>query len=117
MGRTITPQRLEEINAARAADPEALGPTLAMLIVEGNIPVEAVAGMLSVSEPTIYRWMYGQSKPRDIDKIAKIKRLLTVFRKAKRAKDLPLAGTMKERVKATAMLVVKHKPVANTGAQ
>lgn len=111
MGRIITPERLQEIEAARVADPDALGPTLALLIVDGNVPVEAVAGMLNVSEPTIYRWMYGQSKPRDVDKIAKIKKLLTILRKAKRAKDLPLSGNMKERIKATAALVVKHKPV------
>lgn len=116
MGRIITTERMKEIEQARAADPEALGPALAVLIIEGNIPVEAVASMLNVSEPTIYRWMYGQSKPKDIDKIAKTKRLLTVLRKAKRAKDLPLSGTMKERIKATAALVVKHKPVARVAA-
>lgn len=116
MGRIITAIRMQEIEAARTADPDAPGPALAMLIIEGNIPVEAVASMLNVSEPTIYRWMYGQSKPKDIDKIAKVKRLLTVLRKAKRAKDLPLSGTMQERVKATAALVIKHKPVARVAS-
>lgn len=110
MGRIITPTRLDDIAAARKADPEALGPILAELIIDGNVPVEAVAGLLVVSEPTIYRWMYGYSKPRDLDKIAKIKKLLTVLRKAKRGKDLPLAGTTKERVKATGQLVVKYRP-------
>jgi len=111
MGRIITTERLQEIEQAHNADPEALGPILAILVVDGNVPVEAVASMLNVSEPTIYRWMYGQSKPRDLDKIAKIKRLLTVLRKAKRAKDLPLSGSTKERVKATVALVMKHKPM------
>jgi hypothetical protein len=111
MGRIITPARIEDIRRAREEDPEALGPILAELIIEGNVPVEAVAQALVVSEPTIYRWMYGQSKPRDLDKIDKIKRLLTVLRKAKRAKDLPLAGTTKERIKATGGLILKHRPV------
>lgn len=111
MGRIITPSRIDDIRKAREADPEALGPILAELVIDGNVPVEAVAQLLVVSEPTIYRWMYGHSKPRDLDKIAKIKRLLTVLRKAKRAKDLPLSGTTKDRVKATAALVVKHKPL------
>jgi hypothetical protein len=111
MGRIITAARIEDIQRARAADPEALGPILAELVIDGNVPVEAVAQLLVVSEPTVYRWMYGHSHPRDQDKIAKIKRLLTVLRKAKRAKDLPLSGTTKERVKQTGALVIKHKPV------
>lgn len=110
MGRILTPARLDDIKAARTADPESLGPIMAELIVDGNVPVEAVAGLLAVSEPTIYRWMYGYSKPRDIDKIAKIKKLLTVLRKAKRGKDLPLAGSTKDRVKSTAYLVTKYRP-------
>lgn len=116
MGRIITPSRLESIKAAREADPEALGPTLAELVIDGNVPIEAVASLLNVSEPTIYRWMYSSSKPRDLDKIAKIKRLLTVLRKAKRAKDLPLSGTIKERIKQTGQLVVKHRPVTARAA-
>lgn len=110
MGRIITETRLDDIKRAREADPEALGPILAELIIDGNVPVEAVAGLLVVSEPTIYRWMYGYSKPRDQDKIAKIKKLITVLRKAKRGKDLPLVGTTKARVKATGHLVSKYRP-------
>lgn len=110
MGRIITPNRMDDIKRARDADPEALGPIMAELVIDGNVPVEAVAGLLSVSEPTIYRWMYGHSKPRDIDKIAKIKKLLTVLRKAKRGRDLPLAGTTKDRVRLTGNLVVKYRP-------
>jgi hypothetical protein len=109
MGRTISKTRLEQIAAAREADPEALGPTLGTLILYGNVPIEAVASLLSVSEPTIYRWMYGQSQPRDADKIVKIKRLMTILRKAKRARDLPLHGTIKVRIKMTADLVQTHR--------
>lgn len=116
MGRIITAARIEDIQQARQSDPDALGPVLAELIIDGNVPVEAVAGLLVVSEPTVYRWMYGQSKPRDLDKIAKIKRLLTVLRKAKRAKDLPLSGTTKERVKSMGGLVVKHRPLSRASA-
>lgn len=110
MGRIITASRREQIRVAHEADPEAIGPILADLVIEGNVPVEAVASLLNVSEPTVYRWMYGESAPRDADKIAKIKRLLTVLRKAKRAKDLPLSGTTKERIKATGNIVIKHRP-------
>lgn len=116
MGRIITTNRMKDIALAREADPEALGPIMAELIIEGNVPVEAVAQLLSVSEPTIYRWMYGYSKPRDLDKIAKIKKLLTVLRKAKRAKDLPLAGTTRDRVKATELLVITHRPAVSRTA-
>lgn len=115
MGRIITPDRMDDIRKAREADPEALGPILAELVIDGNVPVEAVAELLSVSEPTIYRWMYGHSKPRDIDKIAKIKKVLTILRKAKRAKDLPLTGATKDRIKAVEALVIKHRPLISRG--
>lgn len=109
MGRIITNERREQIAHARAAQPEALGPTLAELIIDGNVPIEIVAGLLSVSEPTIYRWMYGHSEPRDADKILKVKKLMTIIRKAKRAKDLPLQGTTKQRVADFLLLVEKHR--------
>lgn len=111
MGRTISADKLDQINLARTADPEALGPMLGELVINGNVPIEAVASLLAVSEPTIYRWMYSESQPRDADKIVKIKRLLTVLRKAKRARDLPLRGTVKDRIKLTGQLVVDHRPV------
>lgn len=110
MGRVLTADRLAQIHAARVADPDAPGPILAELIIEGNVPVETVASLLSVSEPTIYRWMYGDSHPRDKDKIEKIRRLLTILRKAKRARDLPLAGTADARAQATIALVHKYRP-------
>jgi hypothetical protein len=110
MGRIITTDRKAQIAAAREADPTALGPMLAEMVIDGNVPVEGIAEALAVSEPTIYRWMYGHASPRDTDKIAKIKRLLTVLRKAKRGKDLPLEGNTKERVKLLYSLIVKYKP-------
>lgn len=111
MGRIITTERREQIRRARIDDPDALGPALGELVLDGNVPIDAVAELLSVSEPTIYRWMYAESHPRDRDKILKIKRLLTVLRKAKRAKELPLSGTVAERAQKVAGLVVKYRPV------
>jgi hypothetical protein len=109
MGRIITDERRAQIAAARAEKPDALGPQLAELMLMGNVPVEIVATLLSVSEPTVYRWMYGFSEPRDTDKITKINKLMTIIRKAKRAKDLPLTGTTRTRVDAFIELVAKHK--------
>ncbi len=109
MGRIITEERLNQIAAARIEKPTALGPILAELIIEGNVPVEVVASLLRVSEPTVYRWMYGHSEPRDADKILKVKKLLTILRKAKRAKDLPLAGNTKDRSDQFLVLVDKHR--------
>jgi hypothetical protein len=111
MSRIITAERREQIAAARNADPEALGPMLGELVVEGNIPVEAVAELLNVSDVTVYRWMYGTVSPRDADKILKLKRFLTILRKAKRARDLPLSGSVRERVKGVGRIVMAHRPV------
>lgn len=113
MGRIITETRKNEIAAARAADPEALGPMMGELMVEGNIPVGAVAVLLKVSEPTVYRWMYGHSTPRDTETQSvtrNIKRLNTILRKAKRARQLPLVGTISVRTAGIAYLIEQHKP-------
>jgi IS30 family transposase len=114
MGRTISADKINQINEARIADPDAIGPMLGQLVIRGNVPIQAVADLLSVSEPTIYRWMYSESTPRDADKILKIQRLLTVLRKAGRAKDLPLRGSIKDRIKATGQLVIDHRPAKAT---
>jgi hypothetical protein len=111
MSRIITAERLQQIADAHATDPNAPGPILGQLIIDGNVPIEAVAELLRVSDVTIYRWMYGTARPRDQDKLLKLERLITVLRKAKRAKDLPLAGTVKERVKLTGKLVIAHRPM------
>lgn len=111
MGRVISDDKRANILLARKEDPEAIGPMLGELIIQGNIPVAAAAEILAVSEPTVYRWMYGHAKPTDKDKILKIKRLLTVFRKAKRAKDLPLYGSAPVRFARTMDLLDLHKPV------
>lgn len=110
MTRIINADRRKQIANARATDPEALGPMLGELVVAGNLPVEAVAELLSVSDVTIYRWMYGVVGPRDPGKILKLKRLLTVLRKAQRARELPLGGSVKERCKAVFQLVLTHRP-------
>lgn len=112
MGRVISQEKLLGIAQARVDTPEALGPMLGEFVVDQGVPAEALATMLNVSNPTIYRWIFGHSAPRDKDKIAKIKKLLTVLRKARRARDLPLTGDRKERQVALRLIVEKHKPVA-----
>ena len=110
MSRIITAERRQQIAEARAADPDSLGPMLGEMVVEGNIPIAAVAELLSVSDVTVYRWMYGTVKPIDADKIVKLKRFLTVLRKAKRARALPLSGSIKARIQAVGRLVLAHRP-------
>lgn len=111
MGRIISQDKIDSIQQRRVDEPDALGPMLGELVIQGNVPIAAVATLLNVSEPTVYRWMYGQAAPTDKDKIVKIKRLLTVLRKAKRARDLPMHGTIKDRITAMRGLVLTHKPV------
>lgn len=109
MGRVITDTKIDAMYAARAADPDALGPALGELVTRGHVPVAAVAGVLNVSEPTVYRWMLGLASPRDKDKIIKIKKLLVILRKAKRAKELPMAGAMSERIARFTTIVKTYR--------
>lgn len=108
MGRVIPVRRIEQIAALRKEDPEALGPMLGELAINGRVPVDCLAMLLQVSEPTIYRWMYGESKPSRVFH-PDIKKVLTILRKAKRSKQLPLEGTQAERVKLFIALVKEYK--------
>lgn len=109
MGRIIAEHKVDAIRKARLADKDALGPMLGELVVDGNVPIDPVAEMLHVSGTTVYRWMYGESQPGQVY-IPFIKRMCTILRKAKRARQLPLEGSMAERIKATVALVLEHRP-------
>lgn len=108
MARTISQEKIMSISEERVRNPDAIGPKLGEFVVGFGVPVEVLAKMLNVAEPTVYRWIFSQAEPRDKDKIAKIKRLLAILAKAKRAKDLPLSGSMKDRQRALARIVEVH---------
>jgi hypothetical protein len=110
MPRIIDVHRRTQISAARESQPDALGPLLAERVLAGNVPVEAVAGLLAVSRPTIYRWLYGETHPRNAEKITRIRRLLRVLEQAHDAAQLPLTGSVAQRVLATAQLVKTYRP-------
>jgi hypothetical protein len=112
MGRVIADHKIEQIKAARAADPNAYGPLLGEFVIEHNIPIDAVAMAVKVSGTTVYRWMYGESVPGKVYE-PYIKNLLTILRKAKRAKQLPLEGNTQARVKQVHALVVEHRPAVS----
>jgi hypothetical protein len=110
MSRIITVERRRQIAHARTLDPDALGPILGELVVEGNVPVKLVATLLDVANVTVYRWMYGAVQPRDPTTLQRLRRLVTVLRKAKRANDLPLAGDDGQRTAQMKNLLVAHRP-------
>lgn len=111
MGRIITDKKIAEIHELLKANPESIGLILGSLIVDNNVPIKGVASLLAVSEPTIYRWMYGDCEPRDEDKIRKIKQVITTLRKARRANDLPLMGPMEVRITSLVEIVKTHRPL------
>lgn len=109
MSRVIADHKIAQIRDARVQDPAALGPLLGEMLLDGNVPIEAAGALLKVSDTTVYRWMYGESKPSAVYE-PYIKKLLTILRKAKRAKQLPLVGNTKARINQTASLVKEHRP-------
>lgn len=112
MGRVISQDKLTAITAAHRAHPKEIGPALGHLVLNNGIPVYIIADVLAVSNPTIYRWMYGETKPLDRDKVKKIEVLLATLRLAKRVKVLPLYGSARERRNATLQLLEDYKPVS-----
>lgn len=108
MPRTLSPEAMGCIAAQLKLNPKALGPRLGRLALRYNIPPLAFAQLLRVSEPTVYRWFYGDSKPRAIY-TTNIRRLISVFKLAAQAGDVPLEGTYRERMKQVAPIIQKYK--------
>jgi len=91
------------------ANPKAVGPKLGFVAMKYNIPARALAELLKVSEPTVYRWFYNGADPRQIY-MTNIRRLMQVFKAAAIAGDIPLKGTYQDRMGAVRTVILKHKP-------
>ena len=108
MPRVITETVREAVALRHAENPDHLGLHLGSVVLKANIPIQAVAQLLTASEATAYRWIYGDSEPRAVYH-PNIRRLITILNKALRAGDAPLSGTHAERMAAIPELVTKHK--------
>jgi hypothetical protein len=102
--------KLDNIRTAIARSPNAIGPMLGRLVIEGNIPVEAVGELLDATKTTVYRWIHEETHPSKKSDTDLIKLLIQVLRKAQRAKELPLDGTKLERIAKTHALVKEYYP-------
>ena len=109
MPRRMSFESRARIDALVEANPKAVGPRLGRVSLKYNIPARAFASLLQISEPTVYRWFYGESTPRAVY-MTNIKRLFAVFKLAAAAEDVPLEGTYAQRMKAVRDLIIKHKP-------
>ena len=99
----------DRIAALVQENPKAVGPKLGHVALKYNIPARAMADMVRVSEPTMYRWFYGEAEPRAIY-LPKIRRMMQLFRLASETGDIPLEGTYGQRMLAIRDVIIKHKP-------
>lgn len=107
MPRRMSLGSRERIAALRIERPTAVGPKLGSIAIKQHIPAYAFAKMLHVSEPTIYRWFYGESEP--LPKyMPVIRRVVALLKRAADAGDLPLHGTYDERISALRDVIRKH---------
>lgn len=70
---------------------------MGILVYRSRIPASAVATLLRVSLPTVYRWFYGINDVADEFR-ARVSRLVAMLEDAFEKKELPAIGTMEERV-------------------
>ena len=108
MPRSIPEITRESIQKRHMDNPDTLGLAHGAAVLKSNIPVKAVAQMLTASEATVYRWLYGNSEPRAVYH-PNIRRLVVILNKAIRAGDAPMSGTHTERMAAVSELITKHK--------
>lgn len=112
MPKKISPEKIKKVRDSYGENPDSLGQSLGLMLLDNNIPIEAAAIILAVTKPTIYRWMYGEASPRDADKIKKIKLFMTILRRAGRDKNFPLVGNVKTRMKLAIEMVQKYRASA-----
>jgi hypothetical protein len=108
MPRTISAATHLRVQELHAENPDALGPALGCAILDANIPVTAVAQLLTTTEATVYRWMHSSVTPSPVFHPG-IKKIIAISRRAIRAGDAPLSGTHGQRMGAVSDLVIKHK--------
>lgn len=108
MPRAITEESRQRVYEMHTANPDALGLALGAAVLRANVPLKAIAELLTASEASVYRWAYGDVEPRPVYH-QKIKRLITILKRALRAGDAPLSGTHAQRMAAVSDLIIKHK--------
>lgn len=108
MPRTINPEMRERVFALHKANPKLVGLSLGVAVFKSNIPIKAVAQLLTASEATVYRWVYGEAEPRAVYH-ANISKLITILNRALKAGDAPMTGTTAQRMAGVSDLIVAHK--------
>lgn len=108
MPRTINPEMRERVFTMHKAHPELVGLALGAVVLKSNIPVKAVAQLLTASEATVYRWVYGDAEPRAVYH-TNINKLITILNRALKAGDAPMTGTTAQRMAGVGELIMAHK--------
>ena len=108
MARGITAEQKRKIADLHKANPDEMGPTLGDLVYKNNIPPSAIAAVLEVTEPTIYRWFYLTAHPQPVYH-KEIRNLIAILRKAEKARELPLDGTFDKRVSLLGAVIRKYR--------
>ena len=108
MPRRMSLDSRERISTLLRENPKAVGPRLGYVSLKYNIPARAMARMCRVSEPTVYRWFYGEGQPKPAQ-LERIRRMMALFKRAAEAGDLPVEGTFKQRMQAVRDVITKHK--------
>lgn len=104
MGKAASKKNIERAHAAHDADPGALGPWLGVLVYRCNVPAAAVATLLRISLPTLYRWIYGANDVADPFR-KRVTRFCLILQDALAAEVLPAHGGLQERVQILADVV------------
>lgn len=99
MGRAASTKNIERAVAALAADADAIGARLGVSVYQCNVPADAIAALLHVSLPTVYRWFYGTN---DVDPPyrKKVIRLTAILTLALETGSLPAEGSKDDRTQA-----------------
>ena len=104
MGKAASKKNIARNREAHETAPDSLGPRLGMLVYRSHLPASAIAVVLQVSLPTLYRWFYGVN---DVDNKfqRRVLRLSGFLQEALGDGRLPAQGILEQRVQVLVALV------------
>lgn len=104
MGKAASKKNIARAQAAHDADPDEIGPLLGVLVYQSNVPASAVSILLRTSQPTFYRWTYGENDVAPAFR-KRVTRVISILRNALITGMLPAQGNTEQRIQRLASVV------------
>lgn len=99
MGTVASRKNVEKVARLARANPNKLGPKFGVILYRSNIPASCAIAELGITEPTLYRWIFGKTDISE-DRQPGVMALIKQLTKAKTSGILPAKGDVNQRTES-----------------